>query len=142
MTAPPPPGRGAPGAPAGGGGPDGALDRFLRILSAFDAAHPALTVAELARRAAAEAGAAAPVGSAEPDAVLRAAVEQVLVGPAGDYLRSHGGPARIASVAEGEVALELGGTCHACPAGGFTLQLRLEAEIRRLCPGVRAVRTA
>lgn len=52
MTAPPPPGRGAPGAPAGGGGPDGALDRFLRILSAFDAAHPALTVAELARRAA------------------------------------------------------------------------------------------
>lgn len=95
-----------------------------------------------AGRAAAEAGVDAPVGSAEPDAVLRAAVEQVLAGPAGDYLRSHGGTARIASVADGEVALELGGTCHACPARGFTLQLRLEAEIRRLCPGVRAVRTA
>ena len=38
--------------------------------------------------------------------------------------------------------LALGGTCHACPARGFTLQMRLEAEIRRLCPDVRAVRTA
>ncbi|MGC5048448.1 NifU family protein [Micrococcus porci] len=80
--------------------------------------------------------------TADPDAVLRAAVEQVLAGPAGEYLRSHGGTARILGVEDGEVELALGGTCHACPARGFTLQMRLEAEIRRLCPDVRAVRMA
>lgn len=82
----------------------------------------------------------AAAGSADPDAVLRAAVEQVLAGPAGDYLRSHGGTAEVVSVAGGEVELALGGTCHACPARGFTLQMRLEAEVRRLVPDVRAVR--
>lgn len=49
MTAGRPAGREAAGAAPG---PDTTLDRLIRILSAFDAARPALTVAELAQRAA------------------------------------------------------------------------------------------
>ncbi|MDY6054934.1 NifU family protein [Micrococcus sp.] len=81
------------------------------------------------------------VGGADPDAVLRAAAVQVLDGAAGEYLRSHGGTARLVDARDGEVVLELGGTCHACPARGFTLQMRLEAELRQLVPTLRSLRT-
>lgn len=77
-----------------------------------------------------------------PDAVLQAAVDEALAGPAGQYLRSHGGTVRVVSAEAGTVVLDLGGTCRSCPARGFTLQMRLEAEIRRLYPDLREVRTA
>lgn len=77
-----------------------------------------------------------------PDAILQAAVDEALAGPAGQYLRSHGGTVRVVSAEDGTVVLDLGGTCRSCPARGFTLQMRLEAEIRRLYPDLREVRTA
>lgn len=77
-----------------------------------------------------------------PDAVLQAAVDEALAGPAGQYLRSHGGTVRVVSAEDGTVVLDLGGTCRSCPARGFTLQMRLEAEIRRLYPDLREVCTA
>ena len=69
-------------------------------------------------------------------------MDEALAGPAGQYLRSHGGTVRVVSAADGTVVLDLSGTCRSCPARGFTLQMRLEAEIRRLYPEVREVRTA
>lgn len=86
-------------------------------------------------------GSGRPAGDS-PDAILQAAVDEALAGPAGQYLRSHGGTVRVVSAEDGTVVLDLGGTCRSCPARGFTLQMRLEAEIRRLYPDLREVRTA
>lgn len=71
------------------------------------------------------------------DAVLARAVEQTLAGPVGDYLRSHGGWAKIARVRDGCVELTLGGTCAQCPARGLTLAHRLETDLRRRYPALR-----
>lgn len=73
------------------------------------------------------------------DDVLRAAVVEVLTGPVGDYLRSHGGSADLVTAEDGAVTLALGGTCDGCPARGFTVHARLEGEIRRLYPELRSV---
>ncbi|UIJ35363.1 NifU family protein [Allobranchiibius sp. GilTou73] len=71
------------------------------------------------------------------DDELRAAVDEVLEGPAGDYIRSHGGYAEVISAHDGRVELRLSGTCSHCPAAGITLHERLEGEIRALAPGLR-----
>lgn len=71
------------------------------------------------------------------DDELRAVVALVLEGPAGDYIRSHGGRADIMSVEDGRVELRLSGTCSHCPAAGVTLHERLEGAIRELAPGLR-----
>lgn len=74
------------------------------------------------------------------DDELRAVVVQVLGGPAGDYIRSHGGRAEIMSVQDGIVELRLSGTCSHCPAAGVTLHERLEGAVRELAPGLRELR--
>lgn len=74
-----------------------------------------------------------------PDALLAAAVREVLAGPAGDYVRSHGGEVTVASVADGRVEVTFSGTCGHCPATGITLHDRLEAEVRRKHPALRAI---
>lgn len=68
------------------------------------------------------------------DDELRACVGVVLAGPAGDYIRSHGGRAEIMSVDDGRVQLRLSGTCSHCPAAGVTLHERLEGAICELAP--------
>ena len=68
------------------------------------------------------------------DDALRAALEDVLAGPAGDYVRSHGGEVTIESVCGGRAQVHMRGTCSHCPAAGWTLHLRLEAELRRRYP--------
>lgn len=74
------------------------------------------------------------------DDELRAVVVQVLAGPAGDYIRSHGGRAEVTSVQDGIVELRLSGTCSHCPAAGVTLHERLEGAIRELAPDLRELR--
>lgn len=80
-----------------------------------------------------------PAGGRDQDAVLRAAVESALAGPTGDYVRSHGGRIEVVSAHDGEVEVELHGTCADCPAAGITLDERLETAVRALCPGLRSI---
>ncbi len=74
------------------------------------------------------------------DAALRLAVEEVLAGPAGAYVGSHGGRASLVHVSEGVVTLRLGGACSHCPAAGITVASTLEREIRVRYPALVEVR--
>lgn len=78
-------------------------------------------------------------GQCSDDAVLTAAVREVLAGQAGDYVRSHGGAVTVASVAEGRVEVTFEGTCGHCPATGITLHDRLETEVRRKHPALQEI---
>ncbi len=82
----------------------------------------------------------APDGLAHDDDALRAAVLEVLNGPAGSYVGSHGGRAELVDVTGGVVTLRLGGACTHCPAAGITLDRTLEREIRARYPALVAVR--
>lgn len=73
------------------------------------------------------------------DALLAAAVQEVLAGEAGDYVRSHGGKVTIASVTDRRVAVTFDGTCAHCPATGITLNDRLETEVRRRYPALQEI---
>lgn len=73
------------------------------------------------------------------DALLAAAVREVLAGQAGDYVRSHGGQVTVASVTDGRVAVTFDGTCGHCPATGITLHDRLETEVRRKYPALQEI---
>lgn len=75
----------------------------------------------------------------DPDQVLVAAVEQVITGPAGDYIRSHGGSVDIVTAHDEQVELLLRGTCAGCPAAGITLHERLEGELRAIHPQLRSI---
>lgn len=79
-----------------------------------------------------------PVASS-PDDVLLAAVEEVLAGEVGDFVRGHGGEIRVLGAADDVVTVALGGTCAGCPASGLTLQHRLEVALRRCYPQLRGV---
>lgn len=72
--------------------------------------------------------------SCSADDVLRAAAEEVLAGPVGVLVRSHGGELAVAAVQDGVVELSMRGACHGCPAAGTTLHARFERELRRRCP--------
>lgn len=77
-----------------------------------------------------------PAAEIGDDDVLRAALEDVLAGAAGGYIRSHGGEVIIQSVRGGRASVRMRGTCSHCPAAGWTLHLRLEAELRKRYPGL------
>lgn len=76
------------------------------------------------------------------DALLRAAVTELLTGPVGGVARSHGGGIELVGVHDGVVTVRLHGACHGCPAAWFTLHRRLEAQLRRTCPQLREIRAA
>jgi len=82
------------------------------------------------------------VPSTESPADLRAAVQRVLDGPAGAYVRSHGGRVDLVDIVGGVVHLRLSGRCTHCPAVGLTLTRVLEQRLRAEVPGVVAVRPA
>lgn len=82
----------------------------------------------------------APAG-AESDDVLRMAVEQVIAGDVGDYVRGHGGRMSLVGVHDGRVEVSLGGACAHCPASDATLTDRFEVAVRARCPGVREIVT-
>ncbi|MCU7729084.1 NifU family protein [Actinoplanes sp. KI2] len=73
------------------------------------------------------------------DALLAAEVRKLLDGAAGEFARSHGGGIELLDVHDGVVTVRLAGACHGCPAARITLHQRLERELRRRCPAVRAV---
>lgn len=73
------------------------------------------------------------------DALLAAAVHEVLAGEAGDYVRSHGGAVTVASATDGRVEVTFEGTCGHCPATSITLHDRLETEVRRKYPALQAI---
>lgn len=80
----------------------------------------------------------APSGASADD-LLRAAVDEVLAGEVGDFVRGHGGVIEVLDVADDQVTIELGGACAGCPASGSTVQRRFEAALRRSYPPLRAV---
>jgi Fe-S cluster biogenesis protein NfuA len=56
------------------------------------------------------------------------------------YARSHGGEIRLLSVTQdGDVHIQLFGTCRGCPMSGVTIKLGVEQQLRQLVPGVRKV---
>ncbi len=97
-------------------------------------------VREALQLALAEPGAWLPPGDADTatiaDDVLRMAVEQVIAGDVGDYVRGHGGRIALLSVDAGRVEVSLGGACSHCPASDVTLTHRFENAVRARCPEV------
>ena len=81
----------------------------------------------------------AAAGDASPDAVLRMAVEQVIAGEVGDYVRSHGGAVELLTVRDGAVEVSLSGACAHCPASELTLNQRFDRAVRARCPAVRSI---
>lgn len=65
--------------------------------------------------------------------VLEHVVSDLLSGPVGDFVRSHGGSVSAERHGD-EVAVRLGGACEHCAAAEFTLRLRLLDALRQRCP--------
>ncbi|WP_148616450.1 NifU family protein [Nocardioides rubriscoriae] len=80
-------------------------------------------------------------GGADRDDVLRMAVEQVIAGDVGDYVRGHGGRISLLDVRGGRVEVALGGACAHCPSSDLTLTQRFEVAVRARCPDVTEVVT-
>lgn len=76
---------------------------------------------------------------ARPASVLGAAVEEVIAGEVGAYVRSHGGSARLVKVEGSRATIALEGACSGCPARGATLGLRFGRAVGALCPGAEVV---
>jgi Fe-S cluster biogenesis protein NfuA len=85
-----------------------------------------------------------PAGSPprEDDEALRAAAAALLDGPVGQFAQSHGGSIELVGAQDGIVTVRLVGACHGCPAARHTLRQRLEEQLRRRHPGLRAVTEA
>lgn len=79
-------------------------------------------------------------GDSNPDKRIGAAVEHVLAGPQGDFIRSHGGEARLVEVRERVAVVEFTGSCRNCAALGFTLHGRIEQAVQELCPDLPGVK--
>lgn len=68
-----------------------------------------------------------------PGEVLERVIADLLDGPIGDFVRSHGGS--VTAQRDGDsVVVQLGGACEHCRAAEFTLRSRLVTELRRRCP--------
>ncbi|MFE9170563.1 NifU family protein [Streptomyces kebangsaanensis] len=81
-----------------------------------------------------------PAETVTEDDMLRAALQDVLDGSAGDYIRSHGGEVTIVSAHDRHAEVRMAGTCTHCPAAGFTLHSRLESELRARFPALVELR--
>ena len=70
-----------------------------------------------------------------PGEILESVTADVLAGPVGDFVRSHGGS--VTALREGEaVEVRLGGACEHCPAAELTLRSRFLEAMKRRCPDV------
>ncbi|WP_430867631.1 NifU family protein [Demequina aurantiaca] len=81
----------------------------------------------------------APRSPSGGDDVLRMAVESVIAGDVGAYIRSHGGNVELVGIRDGDVEVRMGGACEHCPAFAFTLANRFETEVRARFPQVGTV---
>jgi Fe-S cluster biogenesis protein NfuA len=68
------------------------------------------------------------------EARVRQALEDVR-----PYLRSHGGNAELAGIADGVVRLRLEGSCDGCPSSAVTMQQTIEEAILARAPDAAAV---
>lgn len=82
---------------------------------------------------------ARPAGDDGTDTRLYAMVRDLLDGAVGQFARSHGGGIELVRVHGGVVTVRLAGACHGCLAASITLRLRLERDLRRRYPALRAV---
>ncbi|GIF12749.1 NifU family protein [Actinoplanes teichomyceticus] len=73
------------------------------------------------------------------DQRLHAAAAELLDGSAGAFARSHGGRMELVDARDGVVTVRMLGACRGCPAAASTLWQRVEEQLRRRCPGLRAV---
>lgn len=73
------------------------------------------------------------------EAVLRMAVQQVIDGEVGDYVRSHGGSVELFKVDDGVVEVKLDAACAHCPASEVTLTTRFEKAVRASYPSVKKI---
>jgi len=76
----------------------------------------------------------------DEDGTLVRVAQDVLAGPVGDYVRSHGGLVTVTGAHDGILALVFDGACSGCPASGVTLHSRIESAVRERYPAVREVR--
>lgn len=74
------------------------------------------------------------------DRRLAWAAQSVIDGPAGEYVRSHGGHIELVAVQDGRVDVRLSGACGHCSGATTTLHTRVEADLRAACPQVIEVR--
>lgn len=73
------------------------------------------------------------VVDAAPGEVLEKVTADLLDGPVGEFVRSHGGSVSAQRCGD-TVTVRLGGACEHCPAAGLTLRERLVGELRSRCP--------
>lgn len=73
---------------------------------------------------------------------LAAAARAALDGAAGDYVRSHGGKVSLVQVRDGVAFVRLAGSCGDCPASAWTIQGRLDRDLRAEVSGLKEVRRA
>jgi len=76
------------------------------------------------------------------DMVLRTVVGDVLAGPVGAYITSHGGQVDIDSVIDETVTLRFCGACGHCDLAGVTLHRRIETAVRERYPDLHAITAA
>ena len=76
----------------------------------------------------------------DEDGTLQRIAQDVLAGPVGDYVRSHGGDVVVRDVSAGVLDVAFDGACSTCSASGVTLHDRLESAIRERYPRLRGVR--
>jgi len=74
------------------------------------------------------------------DALLARRAHDVLAGPAGDYVRSHGGGVELVDARDGIVRVRLSGACRGCSAVAFTVGTHLERALRAAYPALKALR--
>lgn len=115
---------------------------LIRLMPGHSWWHEGAEVRDALTEALAHPGQWRPVHRTHADDLLRTAVQEVLDGAAGDYIRSHGGEVRVVTATQGEVVVQMGGACSHCPALGLTLHARLEAEVRSRYPDLRDLRAA
>lgn len=73
---------------------------------------------------------------------LAVAARAALAGAAGDYVRSHGGKVSLVQVRDGVAFVRLAGSCGDCPASAWTIQGRLDRDLRAEVTGLKEVRRA
>lgn len=75
----------------------------------------------------------------DSDYSLTSEVTELLAGPVGDYVASHGGSIELVGVHNGVVQLRLCGACQGCPAATQTLKYGIENQLKACCPQLRGV---
>ena len=76
------------------------------------------------------------------DTILRTVLGDVLAGPVGAYITSHGGQVDVDSVADETVTLRFSGACGHCDLAGVTLHRRIETAVCERYPDLRAITAA